>query len=546
MNPVPKTCSDCGVHFQIDDDEQAFLKKVSPKIGGETFEIPHPTQCPPCRAAHRFYFRNRRHLYQITCPVTEKRVLSAIDPESPYIVYDVGYWESDAFDATEYGVDYDFSRPFFEQFQELRLRVPRPNLSVVHTALENADYINGASNVKNAYLSFSMTFVEDIYYSQGIFHAQNIMDCLDTTYSEICYECVDGTNLYNCLWTQDCENSSDLWFSKDCRACNSCFGCTGLRNKKYHIYNQEYSKEDYEQFIANLKLDESSVDAIKSKVKEQWASQPRQHAHLTKVENCTGDYITNSKNCHESFVIEGGEDLRHCYFVQMNAKDTYDLCHFGQNIELVYQCQSVGINASNIIFSIEVYNQVQDVLYSDTCYTSVQNVFGCVGLKRRKYCILNKQYSKEEYEALLPKIIEHMKSTGEWGQFFPKYMSPFSYTYSDATYHFPKTQEEAEKMGYMWKDDLATTPAGPDSIQCEVTGKNFRLIPQELKFYEKFNLPHPKRCPEQRHLDRFAQRTPPKIWSRLCDKCSKETQSSYSPDRPETLYCSQCYLDEMY
>jgi len=31
-----------------------------------------------------------------------------------------------------------------------------------------------------------------------------------------------------------------------------------------------------------------------------------------------------------------------------------------------------------------------------------------------KYCILNKQYSKEEYEELVPKIIEHMQKTGEW------------------------------------------------------------------------------------------------------------------------------------
>ena len=40
--------------------------------------------------------------------------------------------------------------------------------------------------------------------------------------------------------------------------------------------------------------------------------------------------------------------------------------------------------------------------------SSVSNIFGCVGVQNKQYCILNKQYTKEEYEALVPKIIEHM------------------------------------------------------------------------------------------------------------------------------------------
>ena len=31
-----------------------------------------------------------------------------------------------------------------------------------------------------------------------------------------------------------------------------------------------------------------------------------------------------------------------------------------------------------------------------------------VKLKQKKYCILNKQYTKEEYEKLVPKIKKHM------------------------------------------------------------------------------------------------------------------------------------------
>lgn len=60
---------------------------------------------------------------------------------------------------------------------------------------------------------------------------------------------------------------------------------------------------------------------------------------------------------------------------------------------------------------------LSDAYYCDSCHNS-EYLFGCIGLKRSKYCVLNKQYSKEEYEALVPRIIEHMKKAGEWAYRF--------------------------------------------------------------------------------------------------------------------------------
>lgn len=54
-----------------------------------------------------------------------------------------------------------------------------------------------------------------------------------------------------------------------------------------------------------------------------------------------------------------------------------------------------------------------DVHYSSICFNS-DNLFGCTGMKQNKYCILNKQYTREEYEILVPKIIEKMIADGEW------------------------------------------------------------------------------------------------------------------------------------
>ena len=57
-------------------------------------------------------------------------------------------------------------------------------------------------------------------------------------------------------------------------------------------------------------------------------------------------------------------------------------------------------------------------------------------MRNNSYCILNKQYTKEEYEALVSKIIEQMNTmpyvdkngvTYKYGEFFPIELSPFGY-----------------------------------------------------------------------------------------------------------------------
>jgi len=188
-------------------------------------------------------------------------------------------------------------------------------------------------------------------------------------------------------------------------------------------------------------------------------------------------------------------------------------------------------------------------------------------MNKKEYCILNKQYTKEEYERLVPKIIEQMQERGEWGQFFPRETSPFGYNESLVNHVFPLSREEALSQGWPWCDyespaptAMKTIPAEqlPDSIDdipddvlewaivCEVTQKPFKIIPQELQFYRQMGLPLPRRHPDQRHLDRFELRNPQKLWQRKCDKCQRTIQTSYPPERPEKVFCEQCYLSEVY
>jgi hypothetical protein len=160
-----------------------------------------------------------------------------------------------------------------------------------------------------------------------------------------------------------------------------------------------------------------------------------------------------------------------------------------------------------------------------------------------------------------------MRQTGEWGEFFPASLSPYGYNESGASERYPLDQAQAEALGFKWSDyeppkleaqrfikasQLPDDIKGiPDdilnwAIECEVTGRPFKLIPQELAFYRQMNLPIPHRHPDQRHKDRQALVNPRHLWSRTCAKCQTPIQTTYAPDRPETVYCEKCYLKEVY
>jgi hypothetical protein len=192
-------------------------------------------------------------------------------------------------------------------------------------------------------------------------------------------------------------------------------------------------------------------------------------------------------------------------------------------------------------------------------------------MKRKKYCVLNKQYTKEEYEELVPKIIEHMSSVtphsgGEWGKFFSPNVSVFAYNESAANEWFPRDNDAALKLGSTWMEatsgsfgkETVKWENVPDNISeigknvlneifaCKDCGKNYRIIESELEFYKKNEIPLPRYCIDCRHLYRKSRINPKKLWGRKCAKCGVEIQSTYAPGRPEILCCEECYMKEIY
>jgi len=373
----------------------------------------------------RFTWRNEWKLFRKK-DVHGKEIFSNFHEDSAVKIMEVAEWYSDSWNPMQYGREYDFSKPFFEQFKEIMCQVPIMSRSVSRPV--NSDYCSNASQPKDCYLTFGLSYVENSAYSIWGANSKDIFDCHIYSESELCYDCVNITKCYKTLYSIDCEGCNDVMFCKNCVGCNNCFGCINLKNKSYYIFNEAYSKEDYIKKLKEFGITSRiNIEALREKSIKHWMQFPNKFIHGRHNANVSGDYISNSKDARNCWRIIGAENVKYCQnFTMGPAKDSYDHSNFGDGTELIYESLIVGDGAYNVAFSCQCYVSVANLQYCFYCNNS-SHLFGCISLHNKQYCILNKQYTKEEYEALVPKIIEHMKSTGEYGEFFPAEMSPLSY-----------------------------------------------------------------------------------------------------------------------
>ena len=573
MKPETRQCQNCKKDFIIEPDDFSFYEKI---------KVPPPTFCPECRMIRRMAFRDYRVLYKRKCDKTGKTIFSIFPEKSPFTVWEKDIWWSDELNGLDYGKDVNFSLNFFEQLKELFFEVPSSNQTCWD--MTNSEYCTGANNLKNCYLVFVSTYSEDCMYSAEINRTKNSLDVTRIESSEFCYQSFALTKCYRTLFSSHCENCMDVWFSRDLVGCNYCFGCTNLRNKQYCIFNEKYSKEDYEKIINSFNLgSHQSIEEFKGKTKDIIDKSVRKYIEGRYNLNVSGEYINNSKNVFCSYYVIQGEDSKYiqCFFTP-GFKDCYDCTLWGENSELCYECSSLGQSCYNNKFNYRCSRGSHDCEYSYSCY-NCSYCFGCSGLRNKQYCVLNKPYDKEEYFKMVEKIKKHMDempytdSKGniyKYGEFFPNELSPFSYNESLAQDYFPLNKEETFNKGYRWKEreeknyqiDIGIVDV-PDNIkevdesiankviECEHKDKcnhqctkAFKIVSEELQFYKRMNIPLPRLCPNCRHCERLIDRNSIKLYHRKCMKegCTNEFETSYAPERPEIIYCERCYQQEVY
>ena len=552
MNSEIKKCKKCNKDFTVEVDDFPFYEKL---------DLPLPVMCAYCRWKYLLAFWAFGRFRITKSALSGKTIITVIPESAPFPIYDRTEFVSDAWDPLIYGKEYDESRSFIEQLVELQSKVPHPHQ--VGLKNTNSDWTDDVWESKDAYLTRSAVGLESIIYGYRLVNCKN---SIDITYSfdlERSYDCLYCFKSYKLKYSFNCRDCMDSYFLYDCRNCQNCFMSWNLRNQKYCILNQQYSKEDYFKKIEEYNLlSRSSIEKLK---KEMWLHVQQDAVHRdnynVQTTQSSGNFLTNDKNCYQCHFLEESENCRNC-FRSFQSKEIIDSIS-------PFKSEKCGLGA----LDQEGYNNTCNLYtsgcrfssYLDACDES-DYCFGCVGLRKKKYCILNKQYTKEEYESLVEKIKSNMKNGGEWGKFFPLSSAYSGYNLSLAQMQFPMTKEQILQFGAKWEEvvephyeNIVSGNDLPDDINqvgdeivkqrilCPETKLSYNITQSELQFYREQGIPLPQRHFDWRTLDRykpFSHMIEPQ--KGVCCFCKKELEHFYSPELNfKKVACLECYQQKI-
>ncbi|MFA5076500.1 MAG: zinc-ribbon domain containing protein [Patescibacteria group bacterium] len=557
-------CKNCGQEFIITEQDRSFYNRIN---------VPEPQICWACRRQRRLAWRNERVLYRRKCDLCQTEMVSLYPENNPTPIYCHECWWSDKWGGADYAQDFDFSQPFFEQFSQLIKNVPR--LTIINSKGINSDFCNYSYANKNCYLTIGCHYEEDCFYND---HSTKNHSCLELARSincELSCNCVDSAKCYQCSYLDFCKECNNCHFCYNCSGCHDCFLSSDQLNQKYVFKNKQLTPHNYQQTVGDYlsgsyqqfeRAQQEYLEIVKNTIKK--------YTHQVYCVDCVGDDLVNCKNLRYCFDATGCADC--AYGVQMDEQyDSRDNDYMGYDRSEVC-LETIGCSGVfNCYFCDSCWHD-HHLQYSNLAFGS-NDCFGCVGIKNQKYCILNKQYSEDEYKKLLSKVIDHLKKTGEYGWFFPLGLSPYGYnaTVNMEPYNQPLNKVEVSELGSWWQENTPGTFGKetinqlPDNIgevgdniikeilACANCHKNFKIITQELELYKKLNLPLPRLCPDCRYFARIKRRQPRQLYLRQCmcsknhqwhqgKSCPNKFETVYSPTGAEQLYCAECYRQETY
>ncbi len=543
-----RTCQLTGKPYILEDEElQAF----------EYFQIPLPSIAPEERFRRLASFRPSKNLFLRECGGSGARTFSIYPANCSLPVYAESVWKSDAFDATAFGSAFDFKRLFAEQLLTLWRTVPRP-------ALINAD--SPESKVSHrvwgstgSFLLFDSTASVSCLYSTNLHRCSECIDCYQLENCSRCYETILSENCHELRFGEFCRGCNDSWFLSQCSDCERCLFCSDLEGKRFHIFNRSVTEEEYFRTLSELSLDAGPLlEIAKDRFLEFLSSVPTAHILSTADSPSgsvygSGNYHRRSSRIVHSFEVFDSERVYNCRDVRCSF-DCLDSIGVWNSREVAQSASIYG--GERIVNSFDCWESVSDLAYCSHC-TRSSHLLGCVGLRERQYCIFNMQYEKERYFELKDEIVGHLKRRNIWGATLPANFSPHPYNHSSANEYMPLTKVPAKMMGFSWDEsDQALRPSellgekvtAPEELfsdvpvrfadrsheditravyLCVITGKPFRYRSDEVRIYQELGVAPPKRCFQQRHLERLSHLTPHQVISRSCSLSGKELRTSF-------------------
>ena len=315
-----KTCAISGKEFAVFQSDLVFYDKISPTFAGKKFPIPAPTLCPEERQRRRLAWRNERKLYRRNCDASNKQIISVYSPDKPYKVYEQPIWRSDSRDPLSYGKAFDFSRTFTQQMNELIFNVLHPALCNEYNTLVNSEYNNQTGNLKNCYMLSNSDYDEICLYGKWVNRCDKVIDAFKTYDSNNSYSAINCYNVSFCFYIYNCKDCFQCYNCCNLIQCKFCIDSSNLVGQEYCINNTHYSKEEYEKLAPQYRNNQLII---------QWI---QKNMDLIQTENCSGNFISQCRNSHLCYDVEGMDASKYCCDLKKGQSDSvlnYDVSYFG-------------------------------------------------------------------------------------------------------------------------------------------------------------------------------------------------------------------------
>lgn len=500
-----------------------ILSEISPVLNNIKYDLPIPKLNPDQRLQRRLAYRNERFLFRNKSSLSGKDLITIYHPDSDLKIISKEEWQDT--DNKQFSADFDFSKTFFEQFHELSSKTYKQAL-VQAGNVQNSDYTHFCGYIKDCYLLFDSGKSEGCIYGVFVIYSKDCFDCSYIIKCELCYQSTYLKDCYKVFYSDFSRNCNNSAFIYDCTGCSYCLFCTNLTNAKYHVFNKPVSEEEFNKTWNNLfSHTRSSIEKAQDVFQRFLKTNNTRVSTNINCSDTTGNLNSYCDNVVDSYHCSESKNIFYCMDLHGGNENCIDYSGFGEAAYSCYELTASGgsigkIGINNCYFSAYVYYGGYNVLYSTNVHEQSSDLFGCTDLRKSQYCILNKQYSRQEYYKLVDKIINHMKETGEWGEFFPLENSSFPYNHSLANELFPMIKNDAKDRKLNWIDDPANEVNGTlayqgdksdfekefstkNIVSCSKTNKNFNLTSTEYEFYKANKLPIPNLHYYQRHLQRM-------------------------------------------
>ncbi len=551
LTPGERVCAMTGEKWMMDDEEISWYRK---------FNVPPSPFSPKARLWH--LAANGWSAYQWWWnkhPETGAPVLSYVHPASGIKVLPDKEWF--AKDFSNVFLEPAVEQPFFEQFRTLQVQIP-VNATRNVKEPENSIATVSAGDVNSFFVQASRT--RDCVYTIDCMDAENCVECSGCESIQECYRVGHSQRMFRCGFANECIDCQSSSFIFDCRNCEFCFGACNQRNKKYLWWNEQLTKEEWEKRIAEITPGNRGwLEAQKERYLKMVGSEAVWPEHFnSQSEGSIGEYLLRCANCRYSFFGLDSQDNYYAFGFYNARNSTFCTSIVGDNN---YQSGTNG-ESSNTKFSNSLV-RCDDLEYSFNCYDCT-HCFGCVGLRHKKFCILNKQYTEAEYWKKVDEMKCAMLERGEYGKPVPTKYSFSYFPESGPAMYLAAKQEDWDAVG-MQKFDAsaegafgavregarpaADVPENIDDLDPAVWSgvpiedaeehRPFTLLAPEIAFYKEKRI-----APPRTH---FISRMRELIWMQntglfekaTCSACKKElTVAVNRTFTKRNLHCYECYL----